>query len=1011
MIRFIIRRPIAMLMSFGVLIILGILALLHIPVALLPDIDVPGITIKCIYPGNTAAAIEANVTGVLRENLATVAGLEDIETTTSNHTASLYLRFGYGTNTNLAYMAINEKLDRLVNSLPADMERPVVIRSNMSDIPVARIQVVPVNMTDYQEYSNLSEKIFRKRIEQLPGVSMADINGKSTPAITITPDVQALAAVKLDVIYLANAIQSANMDLGTVTVKDGHYSLRVNVNNQLLSIAQIKNIPVSINNNTAVMPLSRFATVEHSINDPDGYHLYGGRQGLVLNVHKQSGARMHTLMPAIDSLVKEFNRNYPKAGFYISQNQNYLLEAGIDNLQQDLMYGGILCVLVLFLFLGNFISPVLMSISIPLSLILTFIFFYLFGISFNIISLSGLALGIGMLIDNSIVVLDNISRKRKEGLSVEDSCVAGTNEVIVPVISQVLTTVAVYLPLIYLSGLAGAIITDQAIALTISLGVSLLVAFFLNPLLFRLFISDKAASMREDTRLYKWISGKYHRMIHHIFSRKKRYFFFTIALMPVGIILYQFIPVSALPHITQTETLLTIDWNSPVDLAENHRRIKQLEAVIDSHTVAWEADLGLKQFLLGQQHTTLQQADIYYKCKKEADKLRQDALIQQWLQQHYPDAVWKLEDAPNAFTQLFRDNSPYFEARLKPMNPATDKGSYAGILKALQMLPAPAWKKGAAFQEETSITFTPDTYKMQLYGISMATLKETLQRLFGQYTISEIKRFGEIKTIRFSRDNTDIATALSHTITGKNNISYPLSAIISWNKDHSPRYITGDKTGAYHGIVYTEQLHSDYNRLQESITAIAAREGYRVNFSGRYFTEKHRSHEILITVLIAILLLYFILAVQFENLVHPLIIMLTMPLGIAGALLIVYLAGGTLDIMAGVGFVVVLGIIVDDPILKMETLRRLRSQYEAAGLSKREAMTRAIHEAGEICLKPLLMTSLTTSLALMPVLFTGGIGNDLQKPLVYVIAGGLTIGSFFTLWFIPLAYWFFTKKD
>ncbi|MBC9911125.1 efflux RND transporter permease subunit [Chitinophaga varians] len=1011
MIRFIIQRPIAMLMTFGVLIILGILALFRIPVALLPDIDVPGITIRCTYPGNTAAAIEANVTGILRDNLTTIAGLEDIETISSNHTATLYLRLSYGTNTNLAYMAINEKLDRLTNSLPQDMERPVVIRSNTSDIPVARVQIIPENSADYQEYSNLSEKIFRKRIEQLPGVSMADINGKSTPAIIIEPDAQSLAAVKLDVANLANAIQSANMELGTVTVKDGHYSLRVNMDNQLISIEQIKNIPVSINNNTAVMPLSRFATVSHSVNPPDGYHLYGGRQGLVLNVHKQSGARMHTLMPAIDSLISDFGHHYPGARFYISQNQHYLLEAGIDNLQQDLLYGGILCVLVLFLFLGNFVSPVLMSISIPLSLILTFIFFYLFGISFNIISLSGLALGIGMLIDNSIVVLDNISRKRKEGLSVEDSCVVGTNEVMVPVISQVLTTVAVYLPLIYLSGLAGAIITDQAIALTISLGVSLLVAFFLNPLLFRLFISDKAANMREDTRLYQWIAGKYHQMIHHIFARKKPYFFFTIALMPVGIILYQFIPVSALPHITQTETLLTIDWNNPVDLAENHRRIKQLESVIGTHSIAWEADLGLRQFLLTQQHHTLQQAEIYYKCRQEKDKIRLDTLVNTWLQQHYPDAVWKLEDAPNAFTQLFRDNSPYFEARLKPVSTGADEDAYTHLLQALQALPSPAWKKGAAFQHETCIEFTPDIHKMQLYGISMASLKETLQRLFGNYTISEIKRFGEIKTIRFSRDNADITTALSHTITGKNNTSYPLSAIIAWNKGQSPRYLTGDKTGTYHGIVYTELSRFDYDHLQQNMTAIAAKNGYNVNFSGRYFTEKQRSHEILVTVLIAILLLYFILAVQFENLVQPLIIMLTMPLGISGALLIVYLAGGTLDIMAGVGFVVVLGIIVDDPILKMETLRRLRNNYETAGMSRREAMTKAIHEAGEICLKPLLMTSLTTSLALMPVLFTGGIGNDLQKPLVYVIAGGLTIGSFFTLWFIPLAYWFFTKKD
>jgi multidrug efflux pump subunit AcrB len=590
-IRYLIQRPIAVLMTFIALIIAGLVLIHKVPVSLLPNVDVPQIVVRINYPNTSAPVLEQNILRPVREGLVNVNALKNIESRSTNHTGTIFLTFEYGTRMNLAYIEVNEKLDRLTGSLPRDMQRPQVMRINTSDIPVIRIQAVPRQGTSQLELSALTEKVLKKRLEQIEGVSLVDINGSQHGIITVTPDQQTLAALGLNESHITQAIQHANRELGGLSTRQGHYRYFVRLLNELENAQSIGTLPVRMDNGN-VIPLNRVATVREEPEHLTGYHLYNGKQGLVITVQKQPASRMNDLVPEIEKAVQQFRKDYPQIDFSVTQDQSFLLDAGISNLQQDLVYAGILTVLLLFMFLGNWASPTLMSISIPLSLIITFVFFYIFDISFNIISLSGLALGIGMLIDNSIVVIDNITRKRRSGLNMFDSSVRGTNEVIAPVISQVLTTVAVYAPLILLSGIAGALVFDQAIALTISLGVSLLVAFVLAPTLYKMFLRTSPEKLKEDTVFYKWVAKGYHAMIRVILRRKLLYFLLTLLVMPVGIWLAFMMPVSALPDIEKKETLAVIDWNASVDAQENLRRMQQLQQLIQPSCTVTEAEIG-----------------------------------------------------------------------------------------------------------------------------------------------------------------------------------------------------------------------------------------------------------------------------------------------------------------------------------------------------------------------------------------------------------------------------------
>lgn len=1007
MVKYLIQRPIAVLMTFAVLTTMGIVFIKEIPVSLLPDVDVPQILVRVNYPNTAAGVLEQNVIRPMREVLANTGNLKHIESRTADHTGLLYLQFEYGTRMNMAFLEINEKIDRLSNSLPRNMPRPQVIRINTSDIPVIRIQITPKDESDLSNITPLAERLLKKRLEQLDGVSMVDINGTQHGVIVVTPDKEALQALNLDEAVIAGAIQQANVELGGLNFKEGPNRYFVKVANALEDEEAIAQLPLRLPNGS-VIALNRIATVKYEREKATGYHIYNGKEGVVITVQKQPASRMNELVPEIRQAVEQYKKDYPSLDFSLIRDQTFLLDAGIGNLYQDLFYGGLFTIGILFLFLGNWASPLLMSISIPLSLILTFISFYLFGISFNIISLSGLALGIGMLIDNSIVVIDHITRKRTEGMSMIDSSVQGVNEVMTPVISQVLTTVAVYVPLVLLNGMAGALVYDQSIALTISLGVSLLVAFILAPLLYKMFLKTPPEKLKQETLFYRWVLKGYHKMVSHILRYKLLYFCITVILMPLGIWLAANIPVSALPRIEKKESLVSISWKDPIDAEENLRRVKMLVKNIQPMCSVTESEIGIEQFMLQKENNTMQQSEVYFFCENDETKYKTDERVKQWLQHYYPYATWQITDAPNAFTQLFNEDEPYLEARFKPLRntgPAHADDNLPAVLKEINI----PYKTGAGLEEEQSISVIPDNEKLAVYGISRSKVEQVLQQQFGEYIVSEIKQLGEVKSIRLSTGKNTFDEKLNSTIKGANGVEYTLRYFVSFLKEKQPKYITADKTGPYKSVTFDKNTANIPSLLQR-IPMLASSYDYKVEFSGSYFSGRQQLSQLWLILGIVLLLLYFILAIQYEDLVLPVVVMLTIPLGITGGMFLLYITGGTLDVMAGIGFIVILGLIVDDPILKIDTLKRLEKKYGMQHLQQDEKLLeKIIHEAGDQCLKPLLMVSLTTSIALVPVLFVGGIGNDLQKPLSIVIIGGLTIGTFFTTWFIPIAYWYVSK--
>ena len=425
MIKFLISRPVAVIMTFLALLLLGIVASNRLPVSLMPDIDIPEITVAVSRPDVSARELENSVVSILRRNLIQVQGIDGIESESRNGSALIRLSFKFGNDINLAFMEVNEKVDGAMNYLPNDLERPRIIKASATDIPVFMLNITLADTMagdeKFIELSEFAETVIKKRIEQLPEVGMADITGQIKREIFISPDREKMNSLGLTDDDITGAVKINNINIGSILVKDGKYLYNLEFSSYLKDLNDVRDI--YIRTGSRIIQMKDIAAVGIRQEQPRGIYYSGGKRAIALAIIKESTARMASLETKMAELLDVFRKDYPQMEFEISQDQTRLLDYSISNLWQSLLAGGLLAFLLMFFFLKDGKSPLIIGFSIPTTLVISLLFFYLTGLSINIISLAGLILGIGMMIDNSIVVIENITQWIDRGLTLPEACV------------------------------------------------------------------------------------------------------------------------------------------------------------------------------------------------------------------------------------------------------------------------------------------------------------------------------------------------------------------------------------------------------------------------------------------------------------------------------------------------------------------------------------------------------------------------------------------------------------
>lgn len=663
MIKKLITRPIAVTMSVIAIMVMSLVAMGYLPVSLMPAINIPQITVQVAAPGMSVREIDNVLLKPLKNQLSQVAGLKNITAEARADIGTIYMDFEPDCNIDIVFIDVNEKMDRAITSLPKDVERPKVIKASVTDIPAFYLNLSLKNGIpgkegelreagiEFSELGQFARDVISKRIEQLPQTAMVDISGVVTPELLCIPNYAKLTSMGADISLLEQAINNNNVSLGALSIKDGQYRYSIHFDARIISKEDIENI--YIKHDGRIYQFKELCEIVQRPAKRSGLVRSKGDPAISMAIIKQNDAKMEDLQQSIATLIDDLEKEHPNIRFELTRDQTKLLTYSIDNLGSNLLVGGILAALVIFLFMKDLRSPMLIVVTIPLSLVITLLAFHLLGISLNIISLSGLVLGTGMIVDNSIIVIDNISQKWRSGMKLDDSIAEAVSEVFTPMLSSVLTTCSVFLPLIFLSGTAGALFYDQAMAVTIALFASLLVAVLVLPVYFYL-MYKKLSPYTENRFIDRIFTFNYYRPYEKTLKWTLRHGKLTIicfiALIPITYFIYQMVEKSRLPHISHDDTIMTVDWNSGISLEENDLRVHRLLSQVDSLTEQTTSMVGVQQFLMSHtKEITSSESVVYIKAKDAETLAKIEKKLTDYIAEKHPKALVTFQVSGNIF--------------------------------------------------------------------------------------------------------------------------------------------------------------------------------------------------------------------------------------------------------------------------------------------------------------------------------------------------------------------------
>ncbi|WP_279122793.1 efflux RND transporter permease subunit [Bacteroides acidifaciens] len=1022
MIKFLLRRPIAVLMAFTACFIIGLVTYSTLPVSLLPDIAIPEITVQVSAANTSARELENTIVKPLRSQLIQVSTLKDIHSESRDGAGIIRLSFEFGTNTDLAFIEVNEKIDAAMNYLPKETERPKVIKASATDIPVFYLNLTLKNDSAYStttgqhsflDLCEFAESVIKRRIEQLEEVAMVDVTGLVERQVQIVPDEDKLAMMGLAIGDIESALSSNNVEPGSMTVRDGYYEYNIKFSTLLRTAEDVENI--YLRKDDRIVRLKDFCKVNIVPVKEKGVSLSNGKRAVTLAVIKQADENMDKMKNSLVGTMEYFRRVYPDIDFSISRNQTELLDFTISNLQQNLSLGFLFICLVAVLFLGDVKSPLVIGLSMVVSIVISFVFFYLCHMSLNIISLAGLILALGMMIDSSIIVTENISQYRERGYSLRRACITGTSEVVTPMLSSSLTTIAVFAPLIFMSGIAGAIFYDQAFSVTVGLLVSYFTGIMLLPVLYLLVYR---AGIR--TRKRKWLSFTFNNPVKdhtldrfydagvdRVFRHKTFSVLFCAVSIPLCVFFFFFIDKERMPGIEENELVVRIEWNENIHVDENRKRVDALFKELDGRSLEQTASVGRQDFILNRERElSSSEAELYFRTETSGEIAPLEQEIYRWLKERYPLSVISFSPPETVFEKLFVTGEPDITAEFYARNRA--QAPVAETIRNLEHELAEETgtnPTGIAFENQLDLSVSKE--RLLLYRVSYNELYRVLKTAFRENSVTMLHSYQQYLPITIAGSEKTVNRVLQETLVqtqpdNQGNIEYiPLRELVKVTPTEDLKSITAGRNGEF--VPFDFYGVRDAEKLIKDVKRVAGNTGdWDTGFSGSFFSNREMLDELVVILLVSLLLMYFILAAQFESFLQPLLVLAEIPIDVAFALLLLWVCGHTLNLMSAIGLIVTCGIVINDSILKLDAINELRK----SGVP----LLDAIHEAGRRRLRPIIMTSLTTVSAMVPLLFSSDMGSELQKPLSVAMIGTMAVGTAVSLFIIPLLYWFIYRR-
>ncbi len=1013
-----VRRPVFTVMVALIVIILGLASLTRLQIDLLPSIELPTLTVRTQYEGASPVVMEHLVTQIIEEIVATVPGVREMVSESSEGNSSVRVSFEWGTDIDTAAVEVQATLQNELSELPDNITGPRVARFDVDSFPVV-LMGISSNLAPV-ELIELVEDQVRYRFARIPGVAQVDPWGGFDREVRVELDPDRLRALGLPLDQVLQALRNANLDLPAGKIRQGQYEVTLRAPAEFASLDQIRNTVVAQREGAAVT-ISQIARVKDTYEKLTRIIRVNGERGLRVAIRKQSGANTVEVARRVLAEIDEVNRAFPQLKISPVINQGNFIERSIANVAQSVLYGGSLAVLVLLFFLRDLRSTIVISLAIPISVIATFAVLFFVGFTLNLMTLGGLALGVGMMVDSSVVVVENIFRRRQEnGESIGVASVQGSREAAGAIIASTLTTVVIFLPLIFLRDVSGVLFKELAYVIMFSLFCSLLVSLTLVPMAAARILEQPEERVTRAagwaTRLSERMGGWIHRLetgYRDLLQQALRHRAATVlgatALFAASLLLLPFIGTEFLPPSDEGEVRVVGDMEPGTRLVLVDEQTRKMEKIVYA-AVPETVSSVVTVVTSSRRAGGASQGEIRLSLVPAAKRTRSNSRIASDLR--------RLLDGKIAGMTI-RARAPQGQFLLERLLAAEEgvvvevRGFDPETLGALsrQVEQAVAAVPGITDVDVSRKAGIPefdirvDRQKVANLGLSVRDVTEVIETAMAGSQAGDYRVHGNSYRILVQLEDAErrsldevldltLNTPSGEQVSLRNLVeaSYTRGPILVDRKDQQ-RLVT------VRANVAGRDLGSVARDVQARLDQIARPTGYDLRVAGNFEEQQKAFRELLIALGLALILVYMVLASQYESLRDPIVVMGSVPLAAVGVLLILFLTRTTLNLQSFIGCIMLGGIVVNNAILPVDQAGQLRS----AGMNVFEAAA----EAGRRRLRPILMTTLTTILALMPLALGIGEGADAQAPLARAVIGGLTASTLVTLVLIPVVYTLF----
>jgi HAE1 family hydrophobic/amphiphilic exporter-1 len=1021
-----------MFMISAVITLLGVISLTRLPVDLMPEFEQPQLNVRTSYPGVGPLEIEELITRPMEQAVGAVPGITRVESSSSEGNSQIRLSFDWGSDLGDAADEVRTRVDRLRNRLPEDADPPTIFKFDSNQLPVMQVGIEgdydPVTLRE------VAQNEIAPRFERVDGVAAVTVNGGVRREIHVDLSKEKTTALNLSVSTVVQALRQENQNTPLGEIYQGDSTFLVRSQGQFQSIEDIRNLVVMTRQGVPVY-LRDIADVQDTTEQRRSFMRINGRPGIQLQVQKQSGKNTVAVAALVRAEVDRVNQEVPGIKMTITQDNSVFIRRAIDNVQEHAMVGGILVVLIIFAFLRDLRSTLIVCTSIPVSVVGTFALLFFGGFTLNTMTFGGLALGIGMIVDASIVVLENTHRHLHMGKVRMSAALEGSEEVWSAILASTLTHIAVFVPLLFLSGTASIMFTQLSYVVVFSLAMSLFVAVTIVPVLCSRWLKTPdeearatgmmAAFYRASERFLEGMDERYRRAIHVALNHRPTVIGGAAAVVVAAVLLYPMVSVELVTQTDEGEVNINAELPVGTRIERTEEALLRLEEIVrervpEAVTIMTNGGSSGNSWQTGGGNTHRGQIRVLLVPRDQRPRTNEEIAIalRRKLQGALP-GVQVRANPSGGNNQIMRflsgggysNNNSGGSSRLQVEIRGHDLDDARRVAQDVRSVmedtPGVADVNIGREEGRPEIAVRVDRPKAAMLGMSVGSVASTIQTNVAGTAAAQFRERGNeypvVVRLREAdrQEISDVGDVLLSTPTGQ---VVPAKNVLAVNRESGPVQIDRKnmervtRVNAETEIPLSEAVEA----VQERIGQVQRPPDFSVGFGSEVEEQARSFQQLRMVLILAVLLVYAVMASQYESLRDPFIIMFSVPVAAIGVVLSLLVTGSSFSMQAYIGIIMLAGIVVSNAILLVDYVNTLRRRD---GLPIREA----VELGGRTRLRPILMTSIATMLGLVPMAIGVGEGGELQAPLARVVIGGLLTSTLVTLVLVPAVYTLFEE--